>query len=89
MGIAEFSMRNRVTTWLLIVVLVGGGFLGYEEMGKLEDPNFTIKQAKIVTLYPGATPMEVQNEVTYHVENAMQQLEQLKRLNKTISREGY
>ncbi|CAA0095329.1 Cobalt-zinc-cadmium resistance protein CzcA [BD1-7 clade bacterium] len=89
MNIAEFSIRNKVTTWLLIVILVGGGFLGYEEMGKLEDPNFTIKQAKIVTLYPGASPTEVQQEVTYHVENAMQQLEQLKRLDKTISREGY
>ncbi len=88
MDIAAFSITKKVTTWLLIIILVGGGLGAYEEIGKLEDPAFTIKQAKVITNYPGATPRQVEEEVTYHIEDAMQQLEQLKRLKKTISREG-
>jgi multidrug efflux pump subunit AcrB len=88
MDIAEFAITKKVTTWLLVAILVFGGLSAYQEMGKLEDPNFTIKQAKIVTDYPGATPEQVDREVTYHIEEAMQQLGQLKRLKKTISREG-
>jgi multidrug efflux pump subunit AcrB len=88
MNIAEFAITKRVTTWLLVLILVFGGLSAYQQMGKLEDPNFTIKQAKIITNYPGATPQQVEEEVTYHVEEAMQQLGQLKRLKKTISREG-
>ena len=88
MNIAEFSITRKVTTWLLVIIFMGGGYSAYQSMGKLEDPAFTIKQAKIITNYPGATPRQVEEEVTYHIEDAMQQLEQLKRLRKTISREG-
>lgn len=89
MNIAEYSIRNKVVTWLITIIFVGGGLMAYENIGKLEDPKFTIKEAKVITYYPGATPMQVQEEVTYHVEEAMQQLEQLKRLKMSISREGY
>ena len=88
MNITEYALKNTVSTWLLVIIFLGGGFLAYEKMGKLEDPNFTIKEAKVVTLYPGATPQQVQEEVTYHIEDAMQQLGQLKRLSMTISSEG-
>ena len=88
MNIAEFAITKKVTTWLLVVILVFGGLSAYQKMGKLEDPAFTIKQAKVVTNYPGATPEQVEEEVTYHIEEAMQQLGQLKLLKKTISREG-
>lgn len=88
MNIAEFAITKKVTTWLLVAILVFGGLSAYQKMGKLEDPAFTIKQAKVITNYPGATPEQVEEEVTYHIEEAMQQLGQLKRLKKTISREG-
>ncbi|MCG6976090.1 MAG: efflux RND transporter permease subunit [Acidiferrobacterales bacterium] len=88
MNIGEYSVRNKVTSWLFVIILVGGGILGFESMGKLEDPAFTIKQAKIITYYPGASPRQVQDEVTYHIEDALQRLEQLKRIRMSISRPG-
>ncbi|KZK86303.1 Cobalt-zinc-cadmium resistance protein CzcA [Pseudovibrio sp. W64] len=89
MDIGGYSVKNRVVSWLLIIVLVGGGILGFDEMGKLEDPNFTIKEAKIITTYPGATAQQTQEEVTYHIEDAVQKLPQLKRIKMSISRPGY
>ena len=88
MNIGSYSVENKVISWLLIIIFVAGGLWGFEGMGKLEDPNFTIKQAKIITLYPGATAQEVQDEVTYHIEEALQLMGQLKRIKMSISRPG-
>ena len=77
MNIGEYSVHSKVISWLLVVIMVGGGLLAYENMGKLEDPAFTIKSAKILTAYPGATAQEVQDEVTYHLEDAIQRMEQV------------
>ena len=77
MNPGEFSVKNRLLAWLLVIVLVAGGIQGFPSMGKLEDPNFTIKEAKIVTFYPGADARQVQDEVTYHIEEAIQLMPQL------------
>lgn len=88
MNIGEFSVQNKVISWLLVVIMVGGGIVAFDRMGKLEDPAFTIKSAKILTPYPGATAQEVQDELTYHLEDAIQKLPQIKRIKMSVSRPG-
>jgi multidrug efflux pump subunit AcrB len=88
MNIAEYSVTRKVTTWLLIILFLGGGIIALKDISRLEDPEFTIKDAKVYTRYPGATPQEVEREVTYHIENAVQQLQQLKRVE-SISKDGF
>ena len=80
MNIGEYSVQNKIISWLLVVILVGGGVWGFERMGKLEDPAFTIKLAKVITRYPGATAQQVQEEVTYHLEDAIQRMEQVRHI---------
>jgi multidrug efflux pump subunit AcrB len=89
MNIGEYSVRNKVVSWMLAIVLVGGGIWGFQRMGKLEDPAFTIKQAKVITHYPGATARQVQDEVTYHIEDALQRMEQVKDIRMSVSRPGF
>ncbi len=60
MTLAAFSLDNRVTVLTLTVVAIGGGILAFDTMSRLEDPEFTIKDALIVTPYPGATAAEVE-----------------------------
>ncbi|MDX2486950.1 MAG: efflux RND transporter permease subunit, partial [Gammaproteobacteria bacterium] len=88
MNIAEYSVTKKVTTWLFIILMLGGGAIALQDISRLEDPEFTIKEAKVYTLYPGATPQEVEREVTYHIEDAVQQLQQLKRVE-SISQSGF
>ncbi len=88
MNIGEYSVRNPVVSWLFVIILLAGGILAFDEMGKLEDPPFTIKTAKIITLYPGATAQEVQDEVTYVIEDAIQKMEQVKWIKMSVSRPG-
>jgi len=87
MNIAEFSIVKKVITWLIIIICMGGGIFAYMHLGRFEDPEFTIKDALVVTPYRGATPKEVEEEVTDRVEKAIQQMGQVKRLQ-SISRYG-
>ncbi|MBK5969404.1 MULTISPECIES: efflux RND transporter permease subunit [Thiorhodovibrio] len=88
MNIAEYSVKTPVISWLLVIILVGGGIWGFQSMGKLEDPAFTVKLAKVITLYPGASAQQVQDEVTYHIEEAIQLMEQVKGIKRSVSRPG-
>ncbi|MGB5777172.1 MAG: efflux RND transporter permease subunit, partial [Sedimenticolaceae bacterium] len=88
MNIGEYSVERPVISWLIVVILVFGGIWAFDRMGKLEDPAFTIKVAKIITLYPGASAQQVQDEVTYHIENALQRMGQIKHIKMAISRPG-
>ncbi len=86
MNIAEFSIKKSVITWTLTFLLLVLGYIAYEGLPRLEDPEFAIKDAVIVTLYPGASPQEVQEEVTDKIEKAVQNLGQLKRVESYSSR---
>ncbi|MEO0438523.1 MAG: efflux RND transporter permease subunit, partial [Pseudomonadota bacterium] len=88
MNIGEYSVRTPVVSWLLVVVFLVGGVYGFQNIGRLEDPAFTIKMAKIITQYPGASAQEVYDEVTYHLEDAVQRMPQLKDINMSVSRPG-
>jgi multidrug efflux pump subunit AcrB len=77
MKITQFCIENRVTTLVLTVFLVVGGIVSYGSMGRLEDPEFTIKDALIITPYPGASAQEVEEEVSDVIEIAVQKLKQL------------
>jgi len=88
MNIGEYSVKKPVVSWLLVIVFLAGGYSGFTKMGKLEDPEFTIKDVKIITYYPGATAQQVRDEVTYHIEEALQLLPQLKWIKMSISRPG-
>jgi len=74
MNIAEFSIRNKLISWLITIILLVGGAISFSSLSQLEDPEFTIKDAVIITQYPGASPQQVEEEVTYPLENALQQL---------------
>ncbi len=86
MNIGEFSVRNnRILFAAMLMVLVGGA-VAYQNLGRLEDPEFTIKEALIITPYPGASAEEVAKEVTNPIEIACQQLGQLKRVESESTR---
>jgi multidrug efflux pump subunit AcrB len=81
-----FSVRNNRVVFVAMLFLLIGGLVAYRQMGRLEDPEFTIKEALIITPYPGASAEEVAKEVTNPIESACQQLGQLKRVDSESSR---
>ncbi|MEG1522658.1 MAG: efflux RND transporter permease subunit [Bacteroidales bacterium] len=83
----KYFLQNKPVTILILFLVFAGGIFSYLKMGKLEDAPFTIKQALVITPYPGASPQEVQSQVTDVLEEAIQSLGELYYL-KTENRAG-
>jgi multidrug efflux pump subunit AcrB len=85
-GVAAYFINNRVISWMLTLIFLVGGTMAFFDLGRLEDPAFTIKDAMIVTQYPGATPVQVEEEVTYPIEKEIQQLAYVDEVNSISTR---
>ena len=77
MNIAKLSIERKTITLVLTAALVLGGVIGDQNMSRLEDPEFTIKDALVITPYAGATAREVEEEVSDEMEVAVQKMSQL------------
>ena len=86
MDLAAIAIKNRVVTLTLMVVMLAAGLSSFEKMSRLEDPEFTIKVALVMTPYPGASAEEVEQEVSDYLEIAVQQLGQLDRVESKSDR---
>jgi multidrug efflux pump subunit AcrB len=80
MNLTDFSLRNRTLVVVLTLVALYAGMKSFAGLPRLEDPEFTIKEALVITPYPGATPYEVEQEVSDEIELAIQKLGKIKRI---------
>jgi len=87
MNLAEFAIRQRVFVVFFTVLCVIAGIISYFDLGKLEDPTFTVKSAAVVVLYPGASASEVESQVTDKLEIKLQEMSSLWKI-RTLSRPG-
>ncbi len=87
MNLPAYSVNHRTVVLFTMLLLFVGGIYAYGKLGRLEDPEFTIKIATIVTLYPGASASEVELQVTDEIERAMQELEWLDQV-RSVSKAG-
>ncbi len=87
MNLTRAAIEKKTLTRFVVVLLVVGGIFSFMTMGRLEDPDFTVKTGVIFTLYPGASPKEVELEVTDRIEQAIQEMPQLRYLY-SMSRPG-
>lgn len=70
-NLARFFTENRHISWVLLVAVFLWGFYGYSDMPKRKDPNIPISIASVVTPWPGKTAVEVEQLVTYPIEQAI------------------
>ncbi len=78
MSLAKIAIEKRAVTYFAVFLLIVAGIASFFALGQLEDPDFTVKNAVITTAYPGASPEEVELEVTDRIELVLQELPQLK-----------
>ena len=82
MNPAEFAIKNRLISVLVILFSLIGGWSAYQNMPRFEDPEFTIRTAQIFTQYPGASPREVANEVAEVLETAAQEMQEVEKIGR-------
>ncbi|TXR51346.1 efflux RND transporter permease subunit [Reinekea thalattae] len=83
--VAKYFIEKKVTSWMVTAILLVGGVMAFFNLGQLEDPEFSIKQVNIFTSYPGATPEQVEDEVTYLLEAEMQNMPYVDEITSTSS----
>jgi len=86
-NIAAQTLDRRTVAWLAVLLILVGGVLAFQQLGRFEDPEFLIRQAVIHTPYPGALPQQVADEVTDVIEAAVQQLQEVEEIS-SISQFG-
>lgn len=82
-----FAVENAKFVRFVVLLIIIGGIAAYTQLGQLEDPEFTIKTASIVTPYPGASAEEVEQEVTERIELKLQEIKEIDSIEST-SRPG-
>ncbi len=88
MNLAKAAIEKKALTYFMTFLLVVGGIASFFALGQLEDPDYSVKTAVIVTQYPGASAAEVELEVTDRIEIALQQLKTIDYL-RSFSAPGY
>ncbi|ATM86403.1 MULTISPECIES: efflux RND transporter permease subunit [Yersinia] len=86
-NLSALAVRERSITLFLIILITVAGILSFFELGRAEDPPFTVKQMTIVTAWPGATAQEMQDQVAELLEKRMQELKWYDR-TETYTRPG-
>lgn len=71
MHISDFALKNKLLIYFLAIALVVGGIFSFFKMGKSEDPELKIRIAQVVTIYPGASAKEVEEQITIPLERAI------------------
>ena len=71
-NLTEVSLNNRPLVWYFIIMAAIGGIFGYFNLGRMEDPNFTIREMVISAAWPGATAQQMQEQVTDKLERKLQ-----------------
>jgi len=73
-NLSALAVRERSITLFLIFLISVAGILAFFQLGRAEDPPFTIKQMTVVTAWPGATAQEMQDQVAEPLEKRLQEL---------------
>lgn len=86
-NLSALAVRERSITLFLIILITVAGILAFFELGRAEDPPFTVKQMTIISAWPGATAQEMQDQVAEPLEKRMQELKWYDR-TETYTRPG-
>ena len=74
MNLPKYSLENKKIIYFFLAVMLIGGIYSFFKLPKKEDSPFVIKQAVLVTQYPGATPLEVEKLITEPIEREIQSM---------------
>lgn len=76
-NLSDWALRHRSLVWYLMIVSMAAGIMAYVDIGREEDPDFTIKTMVISAALPGATVEETLDQVTERIEKKLQEVDEL------------
>lgn len=85
MNISKWALSNSKLIYYFVATLILGGVFSYVNMSKLEDPAITVKQAMVITTYPGGSPHEVELQVSDKLERAIYMMKGIDKIDSRSS----
>lgn len=86
-NLSDWALRHRSLVWYLMIIFMLAGALSFVEIGREEDPSFTIKTMTISAQWPGASVSDTTKQVTERIERKLEELDSLD-YTKSITRPG-
>lgn len=80
MNLPKYSLEHTKVIYFFLTIMLVGGIISFFKLPKKEDAPFVIKQAVLVTQYPGATSSEVEKLVTEPIEREIQSMSEVKQI---------
>lgn len=72
-NLSAWALTHQQMVLYLMIVLTAAGVISYVNLGRAEDPDFTVKVMVVRTLWPGASALQVENELTEKIEKKLQE----------------
>ncbi|MEA2895850.1 MAG: multidrug efflux pump, partial [Bradyrhizobium sp.] len=76
-NLSDWALAHRSLVWYFMIAFMAAGLFAYLQLGRQEDPDFTIKTMVIGAQWPGASPEEMTRQVTDRIEKKLEELESL------------
>jgi multidrug efflux pump subunit AcrB len=76
-NLSDWALRHKSLVWYFMILASVAGILSYFNLGREEDPDFTIKTMLIQASWPGASVDEMTSQVTDRIEKKLQELDSL------------
>ena len=76
-NLSDWALGHRSLVWYFMIAFMAAGLWAYLQLGRQEDPDFTIKTMVIQAQWPGASPEEMTRQVTDRIEKKLEELESL------------
>lgn len=69
-NLTEWALNHKQLVYYFITVIFLGGIFSYQNLGRMEDPDFTIRQMIVSVNWPGATARQIEEQVTDKIEKS-------------------
>jgi multidrug efflux pump len=79
MNASAAAIRHPQLTLFFVLAVAVAGVMAYLKLGQREDPDFTFRAMNVRTLWPGATPSQVDDQITARIEKKLQEIPYFKR----------
>jgi multidrug efflux pump subunit AcrB len=76
-NLSDWALEHRSLVWYFMIVSAIAGILAYVNLGREEDPSFTIKTMVIAAQWPGATVEDTARQVSDRIEKKLEELDSL------------
>ncbi|MFA5757473.1 MAG: efflux RND transporter permease subunit, partial [Smithellaceae bacterium] len=72
-NLTEWALKHKQLIYYFIIVMFLGGIISYPNLGRMEDPDFTLRVMIVSVAWPGASAKQIEEQVTDKIEKKLQE----------------